>query len=257
MVAMASPRMTEVFVLSEANVTTLAQMNRIPISVAEIVNDFDRKAAADLAKLLSTKYRKILDTVLSKERSGDPAGQWYLDEMHRTTHNFLQDYGRIVIDLLNSKMKPREWMLGTLNDIMSDEDGDTWEMIVNLRKEFSSLDKNELRKRAALTFPDGFFWVELRCDEQGMEGVEMQHCGVAGGSMFSLRDGSGNPHVTIDVDEGKATQVRGKQNALPDRKYWPYIKTFFDRYKLPYEDWGHDRDKDGSEFFRYLSSAVP
>jgi hypothetical protein len=58
----------------------------------------------------------------------------------------------------------------------------------------------------------------------------MQHCGrVVGGTMYSLRDQSGNPHVTIDRDySGDIVQLRGKQNSSPEKKYWPMIKRFFD-----------------------------
>jgi hypothetical protein len=90
----------------------------------------------------------------------------------------------------------------------------------------------------ALEVEDGWKWVHLTDDEcRDFEGAAMQHCGQASGLMFSLRDPQNKPHVTMDVspsggvDDGPLNipandviQIRGKQNSIPDMKYWPKIK---------------------------------
>jgi hypothetical protein len=60
------------------------------------------------------------------------------------------------------------------------------------------------------------------------EGKEMQHCVGSYAdavedehvTIYSLRDGSNNPHVTIEVDkEDNVQQIKGKQNNAPIEKY--------------------------------------
>lgn len=100
------------------------------------------------------------------------------------------------------------------------------------------VEPEEYQGETALEFEDGWKWVHLteaECNDY--EGVMMQHCGQASGLMFSLRDPQGKPHVTVDVsppggvDDGPLNipandiiQIRGKQNSIPDMKYWPKIK---------------------------------
>ena len=60
--------------------------------------------------------------------------------------------------------------------------------------------------------------------------------------MYSLRDPNGLPHVTADIDtwdedpdpdlptpKNRVVQLRGKQNAAPDRKYWEYVRALLDK----------------------------
>ena len=100
-------------------------------------------------------------------------------------------------------------------------------------------------KGKVLDLGDGWAWYMVGEGEcAGHEGTLMQHCGQAVGTMYSLRDPQGKPHVTLDylsepegVDSGPlhydpgVAQLRGKQNREPDRKYWPMIKKFIQ--KLP------------------------
>lgn len=60
----------------------------------------------------------------------------------------------------------------------------------------------------------------------------MQHCGQASGDMWSLRDKSGKPHVTLDVVGNQAVQIRGKQNQTPDGVYWKYIEEFCKKFEV-------------------------
>ena len=112
----------------------------------------------------------------------------------------------------------------------------------------------------ALELEDGWKWVHLTDEEcRSFEGSTMQHCGQSVGIMYSLRDNQGKPHVSMDVspapngiDDGPINipsndiiQLRGKQNAIPDVKYWPKIKELvkqvgakdlWDSYAQPGED---------------------
>lgn len=53
------PSLKEVFVIREVNVTTLAQMNKIPIELAGKINDFDRKNADILTMLFVCNYTAL------------------------------------------------------------------------------------------------------------------------------------------------------------------------------------------------------
>lgn len=81
-----------------------------------------------------------------------------------------------------------------------------------------------------MRFEDGYTWVDLGIGCSEVEGELMQHCGLAGagGTLFSLRDPGGKPHVTIEYDkeDNKIAQVAGKQNTRPSPKYVPYIQAF-------------------------------
>jgi len=86
-------------------------------------------------------------------------------------------------------------------------------------------------------FPDGWTVQELEAvAELEDEGEAMQHCvgdycddvdeGIV--RIYSIRDPSGKPHVTLefDTDLGQFTQIRGKQNVPPVERYWPYVGAF-------------------------------
>lgn len=96
-------------------------------------------------------------------------------------------------------------------------------------------------KDALITFPDGFYWTPVSEEECKIEGMQMQHCGVPQGQMYSLRDANNKPHVTADIGsmlqggvpvgtppvESEAIallQLSGKQNSPPNNKYLPYVK---------------------------------
>ena len=91
-----------------------------------------------------------------------------------------------------------------------------------------------------LEFDDGYRFVQL-VDEAcyDREGKLMQHCV---GSYFrntrrdqliySLRDPQNNPHATLEARGGKITQIKGKQNKPPIKKYAPYIKEFILKFNM-------------------------
>lgn len=75
---------------------------------------------------------------------------------------------------------------------------------------------------------DGFVVKEVFSHEAlNREGKEMQHCVgsyadlVDDGetTIYSLRDSSNNPHVTIEMTRGEVLQIKGKQNREPIEKY--------------------------------------
>jgi len=81
-----------------------------------------------------------------------------------------------------------------------------------------------------MEFDDGWYWLNRETNVCSIEARLMQHCGRTDHSdsnIWSLRDKDGMPHITTeirDTDEGRVVyQMKGKQNATPDEKYWPRI----------------------------------
>lgn len=116
------------------------------------------------------------------------------------------------------------------------------ELIQGLVAQHPPEEPGEYGGRTALELEDGWRWVQVPEGEcQDFEGTLMQHCGVAAGDMYSLRDPRGKPHATIEVvrnpagadfgplhyDQG-VVQIKGKQNRPPDRRYWAMVKAFVD-----------------------------
>jgi len=81
-----------------------------------------------------------------------------------------------------------------------------------------------------MTFPDGFYWIDLEtCDDRD-EADAMGHCGRTskGDTIISLRDRKKSPHVTAAIgikDDDKAIvyQMKGRNNKKPIEKYHKYI----------------------------------
>jgi len=76
-----------------------------------------------------------------------------------------------------------------------------------------------------MTFPDGFYWINLNKSSCSIEARRMGHCGEdSRGNLWSLRDKNKNSHVTMTVDpQKKIIQLKGKENNKPNPKYHKYI----------------------------------
>ena len=161
-------------------------------------------------------------------------------------------YGKTIAGILQKNQKKKQEIVKKLEDIfdpetLPEELGDRFS---EFAIEYISMDPEELKRRAEITFPDGFVWLKLTGDECRGEGNQMQHCGMAEGDMWSLRDSKGEPHVTIDLDpeQKKILQLRGKQNDQPDPKYCKHVAEFVKHHGV--------RDVADSrltgEFYRFL-----
>jgi len=94
-----------------------------------------------------------------------------------------------------------------------------------------------------MTFPDEYYWIDLKTTYSEFEAKAMQHCGrtTEGTTLISLREG-GRPHVTIAWNENTniTSQIKGKQNYKPTEVYHKYIVDFiikmgFEKHKTEYE----------------------
>lgn len=77
-----------------------------------------------------------------------------------------------------------------------------------------------------LSFPDGYYWIDTQSTSCSAEAEAMGHCGhtTQGTTMLSLRKDK-RPHVTIayNEDDNIFTQIKGKGNTKPNKKYHTYI----------------------------------
>lgn len=108
--------------------------------------------------------------------------------------------------------------------------------------------------------PDGMMLIRLLTPAAlDRESSVMQHCIGNGGYddflgqdahlFLSLRDRNGKAHATLEINNGKITQLQGKQNKPPLRKYVdaliPLIRQNGYRVSVPASDLGYVIDKDG------------
>jgi hypothetical protein len=89
----------------------------------------------------------------------------------------------------------------------------------------------------------------------------MQHCGDAQFNMASLRDPQGKPHVTADLnfDYKAIRQLKGKQNAVIDEKYWDACGQLFkhlgeqSKRMWQFDDNLYLRSQKGIDFLEFLN----
>lgn len=99
-------------------------------------------------------------------------------------------------------------------------------------------------------YPDGFYWIDLQTNSSADEGQAMGHCGTdrRATTLFSLRDKSMSPHVTVayNTDKKIVTQVKGRSNKRPIDKYMEYVFDFLkelsDTDRLDNFEWSYGVD---------------
>lgn len=109
-------------------------------------------------------------------------------------------------------------------------------------------------ERLHMQLSDDYAMVEMiSCEALDRESALMQHCIGNGGydrdvdgdrfMLLSLRDLHGKPHATLRVDrsEGCVTELQGKQNQPPAKRYMPYIREFLRAGKMRFSYGGENR----------------
>lgn len=98
--------------------------------------------------------------------------------------------------------------------------------------------------KVEIAFGDGYYWLNLggaKCDN---EARLMGHCGSGAGTLYSLRK-DGYPYVTVDLQNKRIRQMRGRGNSIPKAEYWPYIIEFLINPKIGVIDfalWDYKKD---------------
>lgn len=114
---------------------------------------------------------------------------------------------------------------------------------------FQELQKDEPTDgKIVMKFSNGWYWTMLEHVEHSIEAKLMQHCATDGrGQLVSLRDPNNQPHVTMTWNRPKNTiyQIKGKQNKIPEEKYWPFIEQLCKQYHPKIRDSYLNGGRDG------------
>lgn len=96
----------------------------------------------------------------------------------------------------------------------------------------------------AITFPDGYYWINLGQNYCEKEGQAMGHCGRGEGNLFSLRR-EGRPFLTADVlSNGTVRQLRGRANTKPKEEYHSYIiKFILSSFVQSFDYWDYKKEE--------------
>ena len=248
-----TPKLTEVFVVKEASVQSLAQRYKVPVDFAEWVNEDSSRHADTLIALFvwANGYTDLRNTSMN--------------ELDKQYGNFMFQAGSDIIALLDRyPAKKKELMAVTSEPASTGSRMDSWVKVRQATMELTP--KPDLSSRAELKLADGSYWVELTGEERDQEGEEMQHCGrtlAARSKMYSLRDKIGKSHITAEVDNRMAKggpiptlmQCKGKQNEAPERKYWESVVGLCRKLKcVPNSEGGYDETED--RLFDYLRETL-
>jgi hypothetical protein len=178
-----------------------------------------------------------------------------------------------------------------------------YEIIINKVKEWDEYLASQMGKeqekleegkdvQTLMTFPDGYRFVKLLSKKAyDVEGKQMGHCAASYSDrtdsiLYSLKDKKNESHATIqyllkqeepedgvynvDRDDNLTrkgiTQIKGKENAAPIKKYWPYIRKFIESNKfivladgdnigyVEYDDIWFDPDEE--KFKKYYNEVI-
>jgi len=123
------------------------------------------------------------------------------------------------------------------------------EWVLEINKKNESVNKGVVED--FMKFDNGFRIVRLiDKDSKKWEGVMMGHC-VGSDSysrnegIFSLRDNSGNPHATIEINGKEIVQIQGKANTKLKDRYVSMVLSFISKFDYYFEDVEKDMAKLG------------
>lgn len=241
-------RAGRVFIMEDSR-SNIKKLLKMPPNVAEIFHGLDEKHSFSLAKAFVLWARE-------QGSRHEQAGGWGENEPFRnepkegpslldpkalermrprdsTMQQFMREVGHSLLDSLKAKPNVVPQAVNKATNLE-----DVTAIVTKFAKRDVAQDK------VIVKLPNGWMWVRLDQCENSREGEEMQHCATDGrGDLVSLRDPQGKPHVTMTYNQAKNTvfQVKGKQNAVPDKKYWSMMEEFFsqtgsklkDRYLPP------------------------
>lgn len=205
--------------------------------------------------------------IIAKET--DPARPGYIDS--HIIDNALtfgdQDniVGRLLKQLPNNKKLQTALRSKAAEIKKLGESDEAFALVSSLLDENAPPAPDEYNNKAEvfLELDDGWKWVEVSDpDCKSYEGSLMQHCGGSEYNMISLRDPSGKPHVTADLNFKTNTvkQLKGKQNNVIGEKYWEMCGELFKQLRelddgnriWQFNDPLYMHSKAGTDFLDYI-----
>ena len=215
--------------LLERNIYNLDTIDQFIVDLSQTVNNSSvvKWLKSNLKNYLINKYDNVqLVTQLPKNaplwaKKSTELYQITITREFKDKIHHVVDYLRTLpgdisrISVLDAISKSEEWTRQLIKKASSDED---------------SSDVKLIKK-----YPNGMFWVRLLTKQAlEREGKLMGHC--VGGYcdyviseqiiIYSLRDTSNNPHVTIEQRENTIYQIKGHSNKEVVPKYHKYVIDF-------------------------------
>lgn len=108
-------------------------------------------------------------------------------------------------------------------------------------KRVSKREENEDSNALCVIYQnDQYKVVQLRSEQsKRREGYLMSHCvgeGYSSSFIFSVRDYQDNSYATIELNNGRVQQIKGKENEAVDFKCWGFIREFIAHFKIKLDD---------------------
>ena len=213
----------------------------------EIFEDIDKKEIVETIRSrapgMGWRWKVIKSCIPKTEEEWDALkkGKLYTflvnegDEEWDTVSEFIDYYDY----LINNPNNINQEKLKKMFRIKSWEDVNR--KVQEFQKTLKAAEKTLPRAKGGIVidFGDGYTFQSLASDEcRNEEGPKMGHClrnyNYKDSDIYSLRDSSNEPHVTIEVRNNGVAQIKGKANGPVTDKYIPYIQTFLDKMDFRY-----------------------
>jgi hypothetical protein len=202
-----------------------------------IANTFKGKyfdPSYDSAFVLKRMQPEVRDAVLKMIEAGKYQPQ-IIKDMIRSA-NAIAPYYTYILDWLRGRNNPpvRETDkldFGTLTYEEALRRAHAW------HHELKKLEAGKITDedgKVVMSFPDGFYWINLGKSYCEKEATAMGHCARANGILYSLRKDK-YPYITVDLQDGVIKQIKGRANTKPKEEYYPYILAFIMDKKIGVE----------------------
>lgn len=200
--------------------------------------------------------RKFPDWVTKAQLRGEEVFQVYFLPDDKRDFEHVVDFLNYSVE--NSQTLPQEFRIRDMTRIsVSDAIDKSKEWTRWLHKQSHQTDSTEGTE--VITKMEGFTWVKvLTSGALDYEGEIMGHCVGSYADavekkrceIYSLRDSSGEPHVTIEVRGREIEQIKGKQDKPVIEKYRPYCLKFVSSGLFNISEKTKDLDNIGAAFWK-------
>jgi hypothetical protein len=173
------PTLKEVFIICEDSRGNIVKLLKLPKEVADLFHEADPKNSFLLAKLFKEYF-------VDKDTNA-------IDLL-----SYANDLLKGKLGTISKLLKKSQKYVSAITKLSNEKDS-----LKNIYK-FVEDDNtfSELRKKAFVSFSDGFFWSKIPTKIKKREAKRMGHCGTDfKGDMFYLYDKENNPHVTLTYNE--------------------------------------------------------
>jgi len=213
---------------------TMIKAIKLPKDIAEDLHAWDSKYSITWANMLVNQYKK--DTKQKSFTEPDMTN-YYKKNRSKLTVNV-----RNIVDWVkgrNNNPNPKESNINlkalTFDDAL--KHSKNWH---DYLKKFSykvSVNPETVKEQAGalINYPDGWYWYDLKTRNCAKESDMMGHCGrTEADTLITLRDVHGLPHLTMAYNYKPSgyTQLKGKGNKKPDKKYHDKILDIFNKLKI-------------------------